>query len=32
MTYKFKRESEDGLIVTIVEIDYKFELNMILDT
>jgi hypothetical protein len=32
MTYKFKRESEDGLIVAIVEIDYKFELNMILDT
>ena len=32
MTYKFKRESEDGLIVAIVEIDYKFELKMILDT
>ena len=32
MTYKFKRESEEGLIVVIVEIDYKFELKMILDT
>ena len=32
MTYKFKRESEEGLIVVIVEIDYKFELTMILDT
>lgn len=32
MTYKFKRESEEGLIVVIEEIDYKFELKMILDT
>ena len=32
MTYKFIRESEEGLIVVIVEIDYKFELKMILDT
>jgi predicted aspartyl protease len=32
MTYKFKRESKEGLIVVIVEIDYKFELKMILDT
>lgn len=32
MTYKFKRESEDGLIVVSIEIDHKFELKMILDT
>jgi len=32
MTYKFISESEEGLIVVIVEIDYKFELKMILDT
>lgn len=32
MTYKFKRESEEGLIVVIEEIDYRFELKMILDT
>ena len=32
MNYKFIRESEEGLIVVIVEIDYKFELKMILDT
>ncbi len=32
MTYKFKRESEEGLIVVNVEIDNKFELKMILDT
>jgi predicted aspartyl protease len=32
MTYKFKRESEGGLIVVNIEIDYKFELKMILDT
>jgi hypothetical protein len=32
MTYKFKRESEEGLIVVNVEIDSKFELKMILDT
>ena len=32
MTYKFRRESEEGLIVVNVEIDNKFELKMILDT
>jgi predicted aspartyl protease len=32
MTHKFKRESEEGLIVFNVEIDNKFELKMILDT
>jgi predicted aspartyl protease len=32
MTYKFKRESEGCLIVVNIEIDYKFELKMILDT
>ena len=32
MTHKFKRESEEGLIVVNVEIDNKFELKMILDT
>jgi hypothetical protein len=31
MTYKFKRESEEGLIVVIEEIDYRFELKMILE-
>ena len=32
MTYKFKRESETGLILVNIEIDNKYELNMILDT
>ncbi|MBP7478082.1 MAG: clan AA aspartic protease [Chitinophagales bacterium] len=32
MTYKFKRESDGGLIVVNIEIDNKFELKMILDT
>ena len=32
MTYKFKRESESGLILVNVEIDNKYELKMILDT
>jgi len=32
MTYKFKREPESGLILVNIEIDYKYELNMILDT
>ena len=32
MTYKFKRESEGGLILVNIEIDNKYELNMILDT
>ena len=32
MTYKFKRESESGLILVNIEIDNKYELNMILDT
>ncbi len=32
MTYKFKRESESGLILVNIEIDYKYELKMILDT
>ena len=32
MTYKFKREPESGLILVNVEIDNKYELNMILDT
>lgn len=32
MTYKFKRESNSGLIIVNVEIDDKFELKMVLDT
>ena len=32
MTYKFKRESESGLILVNIEIDNKYELKMILDT
>jgi hypothetical protein len=32
MIYKFKRESDSGLILVNIEIDYKFELKMILDT
>ena len=32
MTYKFKREPDSGLILVNIEIDNKFELNMILDT
>ena len=32
MTYKFKRELESGLLLVNVEIDNKYELNMILDT
>lgn len=32
MIYKFKRESESGLILVNIEIDKKYELKMILDT
>jgi predicted aspartyl protease len=32
MTYKFKRESNSGLIIVNVEVDSKFELKMVLDT
>lgn len=32
MTSKFKREPESGLILVNIEIDNKYELNMILDT
>jgi predicted aspartyl protease len=32
VTYKFKRESDSGLILVNVEIDNKYELKMILDT
>ncbi len=32
MTYKFRRESESGLILVNIEIDDKYELKMILDT
>jgi predicted aspartyl protease len=32
MNYKFKRESESGLILVNIEIDKKFELKMIFDT
>jgi predicted aspartyl protease len=30
--YKFRRESDSGLIIVGVEIDEKFELKMVLDT
>lgn len=32
MTYKFKREPNSGLIVINIEIDFKYDLKMILDT
>ncbi len=32
MTYKFKRESDSGLILVNIKIDKKYELKMILDT
>ena len=32
MIYKFKREPESGLILVNIEIDFKYELKMILDT
>jgi predicted aspartyl protease len=32
MTYKFKRENAQGLILVNIEIDYKYELKMVLDT
>lgn len=32
MTYKFRRESESGLILVNIEIDGRYELKMILDT
>ena len=32
MTFKFKREPNSGLLLVNVEIDYKYELKMILDT
>ena len=32
MTYKFKRENVQGLILVNIEIDYKYELKMVLDT
>jgi predicted aspartyl protease len=32
MTYKFRRETESGLILVNIEIDNKYELKMILDT
>lgn len=32
MIYKFKREPDSGLILVNIEIDYKYELKMILDT
>jgi predicted aspartyl protease len=32
MIYKFKRELESGLILVNIEIDFKYELKMILDT
>ncbi|MBK8685332.1 MAG: hypothetical protein IPN26_10235 [Bacteroidetes bacterium] len=32
MAYKFKREPNSGLILVNIEIDYKYELKMILDT
>jgi len=32
MTFPFKREPENGLIIVNIEIDGKFELKMVLDT
>ena len=32
MTYKFRRESESGLILVNIEIDGRYEMKMILDT
>ena len=32
MTYKFKREPENGLIIINIEIDNKYELKMIVDS
>lgn len=32
MTFRFKRESENGLIIIGIEIDGKYELKMVLDT
>ena len=32
MTYKFRRESESGLILVNIEIDDRYELKIILDT
>ena len=32
MTYKFRRESESGLILVNIEIDDRYELKLILDT
>jgi len=32
MTFPFKRELESGLIIVAIEIDYKYELKMLLDT
>ncbi|MEP7171758.1 MAG: retropepsin-like aspartic protease [Bacteroidota bacterium] len=32
MTYHFKREPENGLIIVSIEIDGKYELKMVLDT
>ncbi|MEO8853716.1 MAG: retropepsin-like aspartic protease [Ginsengibacter sp.] len=32
MRFKFKREPDNGLILVNVEVDYKYELKMILDT
>jgi predicted aspartyl protease len=32
MTFKFKRENAQGLILVNIEIDYKYEFKMVLDT
>lgn len=32
MTFPFKREPENGLIIVSIEIDNKYELKMVLDT
>jgi len=32
MTFQYKRESENGLIIVSIEIDGKYELKMVLDT